>query len=82
MNLSNCSVGIIGLGQMGGSLALRLSQVYDFTQIAGLDQKRDLVDAAISVHAIGKTYPTAENLVEESDVVIIALPIAEILRLL
>ena len=62
---------IVGLGLMGGSYALGLTQAGYL--VYGIDQKQEVIDYALSHQMIneGSIYP--ETLISQADVIILAL---------
>lgn len=71
---------IIGLGQIGGSLGMALKKAGYFPRLGGYDQveKRRQLAASFLDHL----FETVGELFEKSDLIILATPVAEILRLL
>ncbi len=67
-------VGIIGLGLIGGSAALRLRKVGFATKIVGVDQSKDNITTAIGLGIIEKGV-SIEQLSSMADVIIVAIPV-------
>ncbi|MEE9553148.1 MAG: prephenate dehydrogenase [candidate division Zixibacteria bacterium] len=76
------NIGIIGLGQMGGSFAMVLKPVKHFRAVIGYDVKSSLVMHAINDGIIDKTADSEDDLIEKSQVVVLAVPISVILAIL
>lgn len=73
-------VGIVGLGLMGGSLALALRERYPRVLVVGVDRK-DVLEEAMRRHAIDVAADDL-NMLAEVDLVVLAAPVRENLRLL
>jgi prephenate dehydrogenase len=69
---------IIGLGQIGGSLGLALSQNKDRYILTGYDQSRDVTRTAEKKGVVGKIAKNAEAASREADMIFLALPVNEI----
>src|SRR5207247_5944155 len=65
-------VGIVGLGLIGGSIALAARQIWPASLVIGVDRK-DVLETAMRLHAIDVA---ADDLIvlAEADVVILAAP--------
>jgi prephenate dehydrogenase len=82
MNLHNgLRIGVMGLGQIGGSIAMRL-KTNGNEQVIGYDLDDSLMQTALRRSIVDTTSSSASDLIEVSDFVIIALPIAGILATL
>ncbi|HZU66310.1 MAG TPA: prephenate dehydrogenase/arogenate dehydrogenase family protein [Ktedonobacteraceae bacterium] len=68
-------IAILGLGLIGGSLALAIRQANLVGQIAGYDAYPDAIRGAMERGAITHCAATAEEAVRQADVVILATPI-------
>ncbi len=79
-NLSDCRVAILGLGLMGGSLALALQG--KCAARLGIDQNPATVEAALRAGAIERGSCDPRELMPQADVIILAVPVLEIIRLL
>jgi len=79
--LAELSVGIVGLGLMGGSLARALRLTYPNMHISGLDLDRETVQQARR-SAILDAGTTRWPLPEAVDLLVLALPVRAILRFL
>src|SRR5512138_1112116 len=73
-------VGIVGLGLIGGSIALAARELWPSSLVIGVDNK-DVLETAMRLHAIDVG---ADDLVvlAEADLVILAAPVRENLKLL
>src|SRR5881397_3995348 len=73
-------IGIVGLGLIGGSIALRARELWPKALVIAVDQK-DVLETAMRLHAIDVA---ADDLVvlAESDLVILAAPVQQNLALL
>lgn len=72
---------IIGVGLIGGSLALAIKQRYPSVRITGVD-KPQVLKQAIERQAIDVAEQSVEQAVRSSDLVILATPISHIEKLL
>jgi prephenate dehydrogenase len=73
-------IGIIGLGLIGGSIALRARELWPTALVIGVDQK-DVLETAMRLHAIDVA---ADDLIvlAEADLVILAAPVKQNIALL
>jgi prephenate dehydrogenase len=73
-------IGIVGLGLIGGSIALASRQLWPSALVIGVDEK-DVLEQAMRLHAIDVA---ADDLIvlAEADVVILAAPVRENITLL
>jgi prephenate dehydrogenase len=73
------NVGVVGLGLIGGSLALACRQAWPTSLVIGVDRP-EVVEEAIARHAIDVA---ADDLfiLSEADLVVLAAPIEQNLRL-
>jgi prephenate dehydrogenase len=78
--LANCAVTVIGLGLMGGSLALALKTQGAVKSIYGLDLDPATRDAAAPF--LDRVTADISEAVAEADLVILAVPVQTILQLL
>jgi len=79
-NLSESKIAIIGLGLMGGSLALGLRG--KCAAIYGIDSHQATLDLALSQHIVDYADCDPAKLLPEVDLVILAAPVPAILTLL
>jgi prephenate dehydrogenase len=73
-------VGIVGLGLIGGSIALAARQIWPGSLVIGVDRK-DVLERAMVLHAIDVAADDAVVLAE-ADLVILAAPIQQNLEIL
>ena len=71
---------IIGIGLIGGSMALELKQLYDDYTIVGVDQSEAHLEEALSLGIIDEKGSL--DTLAEADRVILSIPVKESLRLL
>src|SRR5437773_2439822 len=73
-------IGIVGLGLIGGSIALRARELWPTSLVIGVDHK-DVLETAMRLHAIDVA---ADDLVvlAEADLVILAAPVRQNLAIL
>src|SRR5678816_4156346 len=73
-------IGIVGLGLIGGSIALAARQLWPAALVIGVDNK-DVLETAMRLHAIDVA---ADDLVvlAEADLIILAAPVRQNLLLL
>lgn len=73
-------IAIVGLGFIGGSIALAIRQVWPKTLIIGVDQN-EVLETATQLHAVDVA---ADDVVvaAEADLIVLAAPVAETIRLL
>lgn len=82
IELRQCTIGIVGLGQMGGSLASALHQALPEQKVIAFDVDTSLSAQAVSRSLIECAAVDVADLVQNADIVIIALPIQGICDLL
>src|SRR5207253_1003815 len=73
-------IGIVGLGLIGGSIAMAARQIWPSSLVIGVDEK-DVLETAMRLHAIDVA---ADDLIvlAEADVVVLAAPVRENIALL
>src|SRR5437879_5267302 len=73
-------IGIVGLGLVGGSIALAAREVWPASLVIGVDNK-DVLETAMRLHAIDVA---ADDLIvlAEADLVVLAAPIQQNIELL
>ncbi len=76
------TIGILGLGQMGGSLAMALKSGNQYRTVLGYDIKKSLVTWAKKDRIIDRAAVSEADSIERSRVVVLALPINVILEML
>jgi prephenate dehydrogenase len=75
------NITIIGVGLIGGSLALAIKQRYPSVQITGID-KSQVLKRAISCRAIDAAGRSIQQAVRSADLVILAAPVSTIAKIL
>ncbi len=77
------TIGIVGLGLMGGSLSMALKNKYPSQKIIGVDDQQS-TDYALSTNSIDQSFSMEEvgKCVGLSDIVFLCTPINEILNLM
>jgi len=75
------NVTIIGVGLIGGSLALAIKQRFPSIQITGID-KPQVLKRALDCHAIDTEGKSIRQAVRSADLVILAAPISSIAKML
>jgi prephenate dehydrogenase len=74
------TVGVVGLGLVGGSIALRLRATWPDVQVIGLDRRR-VIQEALRAGVI-HNYCTALGDLAECDLIVLATPVPVILELI
>ena len=69
------NIGVLGLGLIGGSLALALQQAGIAKQISGYDADPNATRRAFAREAITQICTTVEEAVQQADMVVLATPI-------
>ena len=67
------TVGIIGLGLLGGSLAKALKEYTDY-EVVGYARRQEVCDAAIQDGVVKAAWTAVEPLIKNSDIVVFSLP--------
>ena len=80
--LSQLTVGLIGLGQIGGSLALAFRKQGLFREILGYDLNRATFREAIKRKLVVAASQRWPQVVNKSDLIILAIPVRQIIELL
>lgn len=76
------NVGIAGLGLIGGSMGLALRECGYATTVLGYDQTEEHMEIALQKSIIDEKYTSLEDLVDRSNVVILAVPVHTISAML
>ena len=76
------SVGVVGCGLIGGSLALTIKKSYPNTAIFGINRRLDDIKADPRSACFTSLGTTVENLPKDVDVVFICVPIAQTVPLI
>lgn len=74
-------ISIVGVGLMGGSLAIRLHEKKISSGIAGVEKDKDHAQSAVELELVDRVCDL-ETAINESDVIILCIPVDEILRTL
>ena len=74
-------IGIVGLGLIGGSIALAARRQWPAALVIGVDARKDVLERAMARHAVDVC---ADDLVmlREADLVILAVPVGQVIELL
>lgn len=78
--LQGKTVGVLGLGQVGGSLAWAIKTHRPETRVIGFDIKPRLMTEAQERMSLDLTVESAVELIEQADIVVLALPIDGIIE--
>ncbi|MEW5794810.1 MAG: prephenate dehydrogenase [Candidatus Zixiibacteriota bacterium] len=82
MALGDLRLGILGLGQIGGSIASCLSSGGACGNIVGFDPRTELTAAALERRAVNGVASSEAELIALSDIVVIAVPVVAIMAIL
>lgn len=82
MQLSDCRVTIVGLGLMGGSLGLALTEERACREVTGVTRRAETLRRAAEREAIHRGTLDLVDGVKEADLVILATPVRTIIDLL
>lgn len=82
MNLKDSTIGILGLGQVGGSIAATFKANHPDIAVVAYDRNQELMDEAAKQSLVKQLAGNAAELIERSDVVTIALPVNGILEVM
>ena len=66
-------VGIIGLGLLGGSLAMALKAYTDY-EVVGYARRQEICDKALADGCVSQAWTDVDHLIQHSDIVVFALP--------
>jgi prephenate dehydrogenase len=75
------TVTIIGIGLIGGSIAIGLKESGFATQIIGVERNEDYANRALTLGLVDKIRPITEG-VQEADIIIVATPVNSLISLL
>ena len=75
------TIAIVGIGLIGGSLAITLKENGFATKVLGVDIRPDNIDKAIRRRLIDEER-SLEEAIEESDIIVLATPVDAMLNLL
>ena len=79
-DLSSCRIAIIGLGLMGGSMAMALKGTC--RELIGIDTDERTLELARESQIVDSAYKSAEDVLPSADLVILATPVCTILSLI
>ena len=79
-DLGSCRVAILGLGLMGGSLAMALRG--KCAALLGIDPNRATLELALSRNTVDRVSERPEGLIGEADLIVLAAPVGAIMSLL
>ena len=74
-------IAIIGVGLIGGSLAIRLHEKKISSRLIGVDMNKDNEQKALELELVDEVLPL-EEAISSSDVIIMAIPVDSIIKLL
>jgi prephenate dehydrogenase len=80
-DLSTLKVLIVGLGQIGGSIAIDLVERNLVAEVAGYDTVRSVIDQAFERNIITRKVESLKNEIGQADLIILAAPIRQIIKL-
>jgi len=72
------TLAVVGVGLIGGSLALALRRAGMATRIVGFDRDRAALEAAASLGAIDTAAESVSEAVQGADLVVIAVPVRSV----
>lgn len=78
--LAECRVAIVGLGLMGGSLAMGLKG--KCSRLLGSDCDPDTLSLAIKLGVVDRADQNLEAILPDADIIVLATPVREIVKLL
>jgi prephenate dehydrogenase len=78
--LSSATVAIVGLGLMGGSMAMALKQGGHCAKVVGVARRAETISQAMSLDAIDEGHTEMETGVADADVVVLAVPVRTIIE--
>ena len=81
MNMDRRKIAVVGVGLIGGSLALQLNEKGLASRIIGVDKNEDHAKMALELELVDEVMPM-EEAVRSADVIILAIPVDVIVVLL
>jgi prephenate dehydrogenase len=81
-NLAGKTVGILGLGQVGGSIASTLKENRSDVRVIAYDIREELLEEARVLNLLDGAADSGADLVDAADIVVIALPVGAIIKTL
>lgn len=82
MELSECSIAIVGLGLMGGSLAAALKARRAVRIVYGISRRRETIQRALQLGYIDHGTTSLAEGIQEAQVIILAVPVRTIIRMI
>jgi len=79
-DFAQSTVAIIGLGLMGGSMALALRG--RCKQLLGIDRNKETIKRALMHGVVDKAHHDVKNFLPEADIIILALPVRSIVEMI
>jgi len=76
------TVAIIGVGLIGGSLALALKSLPEIGKMVGIGRKKESIDRALALKVIDEGYVDIAEGVKEADLVWVATPVGSIVEVI
>ncbi len=73
MDCSDFNITVVGLGLIGGSLAMAISKKIKTKQLWGVDIDRDALDLAMASGIINKGFTDSKEPLQESDLVFVCI---------
>jgi len=74
-------IAIVGVGLIGGSLAIQLHEKKISSKLIGVENNKDHAKKAVELELVDETMPM-EDAVKQSDVIILAIPVDSLVTLL
>src|SRR5688572_19378146 len=74
-------IAIVGLGLIGGSMALRLHEKKLASEIIGVDINEEHISIALQMELVDRVLPL-EEAIDVSDVIMLCVPVDQVLKLL
>ena len=74
-------IAIVGVGLIGGSLAIQLHEKKLSSKLIGVDLNEEHAKQAVELELVDETM-TLDNAIEQSDVIILAIPVDALVKLL
>lgn len=76
------TVAIVGVGLIGGSLALALKKLPEISKVIGVGRNRASIDRALALNVIDEGYVDIAQGVREADLVWVAVPVGSIVEVI
>ncbi len=81
-NFAEMKVAIVGLGQMGGSLAKAFTKRKIFPEIIGVDKNLRIIEKAKRLKIIQKGTNDLRKAISVADLIVLAVPVRQIIKML